>query len=408
MNPRTKRHRNTRDRKSGDVQLIYPNKLSLRQLLSDSGNFRFSIVSSPSSGGPAGWQNRLIHGDNLAVLSEFCRDKEVAGRVTLAYLDPPFATDQQYRSGTQRTATVSSSKHDRVAYEDRLSSAEYLEFLRQRLLLLGELLSESGSVYVHIGIQMAHYVRVILDEVFGQENFLSEIVRVKCNPKNFPRRAYGNIKDTVLFYSKAGRHVWNESREPMTAEELERLFPRVDAEGRRYTTTPLHAPGETEKGSTGAIWKGMRPPRGRHWRSDPEELTALDAQGRIEWSARGNPRKKIFAEDIARVGKKRQDIWVFKDPQYPSYPTEKNLRLLETLVLASSNPGDVVLDCFAGSGTTLVAAEMHRRRWIGVDSSPLAIRETTARLRRIVGCRAFALMKMKPVRGATGAENSRV
>jgi len=169
----------------------------------------------------------------------------------------------------------------------------------------------------------------------------------------------------------------------------------VDADGRRYTTTPLHAPGETAKGPTGTLWKGMRPPRGRHWRSDPAELTQLDEQGGIEWSSTGNPRKKIYAADVARVGKKRQDIWVFKDPQYPAYPTEKNLRLLETIVLASSNPGDLVLDCFAGSGTTLAAAEMHGRRWIGVDSSPLAIQQTCRRLQGMAGFHAFALMKPK-------------
>ena len=400
MKPRKSLPGTTKDiPKSREVRLAYGKKQSLRQILSATGKISFTTVGEYGSARLGSWRNRLIHGDNLAALSALGRDPEIARKVTFAYLDPPFATDQQYRSGSRRTATVSSSRSDRLAYEDRLSSAEYLEFLRQRLLLLRELLTDSGSLYVHIGSQMAHYVRILLDEVFGRENFLNDIVRIKCNPKNFHRRAFGNIKDTVLFYSKTGRHVWNESREPMTEEEIERLFPRVDSKGRRYTTTPLHAPGETAKGPTGTAWKGMRPPRGRHWRSDPAELTQLDQQGRIEWSSRGNPRKKIYAEEIVRAGKKRQDIWAFKDPQYPSYPTEKNLQLLETIVLASSNPGDLVLDCFAGSGTTLIAAETHGRRWIGIDSSPLAVQTTHQRLLGIEGCRAFELMKLQQVRG---------
>lgn len=400
MKPRSKPSQSTTKStlKNSEARLVYPQKQSLRKILSATRHSSLVVAEEWGHPRPDGCCNRLIQGDNLAAMGALLRDPDVARKVTLAYLDPPFATDQQYRSGTRRTATVSSSKRDRVAYEDRLSSGEYLEFLRQRLMLLRVLLAANGSIYMHIGSQMAHYVRVLMDEVFGRENFLNEIVRIKCNPKNFHRRAYGNIKDTVLFYSKTGNHVWNESREPRTEEEIERLFPRLDSSGRRYATTPLHAPGETAKGATGAEWKGMHPPRGRHWRSDPAELTQLDEQGRIEWSSRGNPRKKIYAEDIVRAGKKRQDIWAFKDPQYPSYPTEKNLQLLETIILASSNPGDLVLDCFAGSGTTLVAAELHGRLWIGMDRSPLAIRETRQRLLAIKGCRTFALMKLKPGR----------
>jgi adenine-specific DNA-methyltransferase len=373
------------------IQLAYPGKLPLGRIRSAIQPSAFSVEGTWGRSDPEGWRNRLIRGDNLAALAALRRDRALAKRITLAYLDPPFATNQQYRSGARRTATVSAAVQDRIAYDDRLRSGEYLEFLRQRLLLLSELLADNGSVYVHIGSQMAHYVRVLLDEVFGPEHFLSDIVRVKCNPKNFRRRAYGNIKDTLLFYSKTGRHVWNEWREPMTEVERRRLFPRIDPQGRRYTTTPLHAPGETQRGATGAAWKGITPPPGRHWRADPAELSRLDSRGLIEWSSRGNPRKKIYADEAGRIGKKRQDIWTFKDPQYPSYPTEKNLAMLETIILTSSNPGDLVLDCFAGSGTTLVAAEMHRRRWIGIDSSPLAIRKARQRLLAIKGCREFTV-----------------
>jgi adenine-specific DNA-methyltransferase len=234
-----------------------------------------------------------------------------------------------------------------------------------------------------------------MDEIFGPEHFINDITRIKCNPKNFARRAYGNIKDMILFYSKGNRYVWNEAKEEMDEEDIARLFPKLDPEGRRYTTTPLHAPGETRNGPTGRAWKGLRPPRGRHWRYDPQELAKLDERGLIEWSRSGNPRKKIYAEDAIRNGKKRQDIWFFKDPAYPSYPTEKNQKMIETILEASSKPGDLVLDCFAGSGTTLVAAELHARRWIGVDSSASAVQAALRRLLGIGGVRGWALYEAR-------------
>src|SRR5581483_2161714 len=120
-----------------------------------------------------------------------------------------------------------------------------------------------------IGLSMSHRVRVLLDEVFGAENFVNEIARVKCNPKNFQRRAFGNIRDTVLFYSKSEERLWNEVPCSFSEADLARLFPRIDAQGRRYTTPPLHAPGETRNGATGGEWRGLRPPPGRHWRSSP-------------------------------------------------------------------------------------------------------------------------------------------
>jgi adenine-specific DNA-methyltransferase len=374
------------------IQLAYSGKLPLGRVRPAIRPAEFALEERCGLPSLNGWSDRLIRGNNLAVLEALSRDRAVSHQITLAYLDPPFATNKQFRSGSQRTATVSASERDAVAYDDLLKSGEYLEYLRLRLILVRELLADNGSIYVHIGSQMAHYVRVLMDEVFGASSFLSDIVRVKCNPKNFRRRAYGNIKDTLLFYSKNGRHVWNELSEPMTESEMERLFPRVDSKGRRYTTTPLHAPGETKRGPTGSKWKGISPPPGRHWRSDPAELSRLDSEGLIEWSSSGNPRKKIYADEAGHSGKKRQDIWTFKDPQYPSYPTEKNLAMLETIVLTSSRPGDLVLDCFAGSGTTLVAAEKNQRCWIGIDSSPLAIRKARQRLLAINDCREFAII----------------
>ena len=320
--------------------------------------------------------NKLIHGDNLPILKTLLGD--YAGKVDLIYIDPPFATNSRFRIGTYRTNTISSSADDAVAYSDTLVDAQFLEFLRERLIFLRELLSESGSIYLHIDYKIGHYVKILMDEIFGRHNFRSDIARIKCNPKNFRRKAYGNVKDMILFYSKSDKLTWNDPHIPFSDQDVDRLFRKTDADGRQYTTIPLHAPGETTRGNTGKAWRGMMPPKGRHWRSEPSALEELDKQGLIEWSANGVPRKKIYAEE--RPGKRMQDIWEFKDPQHPDYPTQKNQELLNFIVEASSNEGDLVLDCFCGSGSTLVAAQSLNRRWIGIDSSEAAIRVTQQRL----------------------------
>ena len=219
-----------------------------------------------------------------------------------------------------------------------------------------------------------------MDEVFGIKNFRNDITRIKCNPKNFSRNAYGNIKDLILFYSKSSTPIWNDPRERLEEDEVSARFKKVNADGRLYTTVPLHAPGETKNGPTGSMWRGMYPPEGRHWRSSPDELDRLDAEGLIEWSKTGNPRRIIFADEKASLGKKMQDVWTFKDSPYPKYPTEKNLSLLESIINSSSRKDSIVLDCFCGSGTTLVAAEKLGRKWIGIDQSDEAIRICDIRL----------------------------
>jgi adenine-specific DNA-methyltransferase len=240
-------------------------------------------------------------------------------------------------------------------------------------------LSENGSIYFHIDYKVGHYIKILMDEVFGKNNFLNDLTRIKCNPKNFSRKAYGNVKDMILFYSKTGNHIWNEPKEKQSEEEIARLFKKVDKDGRRYTTIPLHAPGETANGATGQPWRGMMPPKGRHWRSAPAVLEELDKQGLIEWSKNGVPRKKIFADE--KEGKKMQDIWEYKDLQNPTYPTEKNFDLLKSIVKASSNPESIVLDCFCGSGTTLKAAQELGRSWVGIDKSDEAINVALSKLK---------------------------
>jgi len=320
--------------------------------------------------------NLLIKGENQSVLKNLC-EIGFAGKIDLVYIDPPFATGNTFRKG-KRSATISSSQDDAIAYIDEKTGSEFIEFLRERLILLRELMSEYGSIYLHIDYKIGHYVKVMMDEVFGIRNFRNDITRIKCNPKNFQRCGYGNYKDMILFYTKSDQFLWNEPLSERSDEELARLFRKVDAAGRRYTTNPLHAPGETRNGPTGQKWKGMSPPAGRHWRYDPAVLDELDQKGLIEWSKNGVPRKIIYAEDCE--AKRIQDIWEFKDPQHPHYPTQKNLEMLNLIIRTSSNADSIVLDCFCGSGTTLVAAETLGRHWIGIDQSHQAIEVVKMRL----------------------------
>lgn len=352
--------------------LTYERKKTEKDILK---NTEKAVLKSVSS---AGAKNKLIQGDNLSILKTLLEDYKLTEKVNLVYIDPPFATNGHFKISEDRASTISKSNGDAIAYSDTLIGADFLEFLRERLIFLRELMSDKASIYLHIDYKIGHYVKIIMDEIFGRKNFRNDIARIKCNPKNFDRKAYGNMKDLILFYSKSDNLTWNDPRIPFTEEDIEKLFKKIDKNGRRYTTIPLHAPGETENGKTGGIWKGMKPPKGRHWRSDPKLLEEWDIKGLIEWSASGVPRKKIYLDE--KEGKKMQDIWEFKDPQYPSYPTEKNLDLLKFIINASSNEGDLVLDCFGGSGTTLVAAQELNRKWIGIDKSEPAIKVTKKRL----------------------------
>lgn len=353
--------------------ITYDNKKSEKDILAHTLKADLKIISGRKS------QNKLIHGENLKVLRTLLDDYK--GKVDLIYIDPPFATNSHFKISDDRASTISSGLDDDIAYSDTLLGADFLEFLRERLIFLRELLSEKGSIYLHIDYKIGHYVKLIMDEVFGRENFRNDITRIKCNPKNFHRKAYGNIKDLILFYSKSENLTWNDPRVQYTEEDEMRLFKKIDKDNRQYTTIPLHAPGETSNGNTGKEWRGIKPPKGRHWRSDPSVLEKWDKEGLIEWSVNGVPRKKIFLDE--KDGKKMQDIWEFKDPQYPNYPTEKNIDLLKMVLSASSNVGDLVLDCFCGSGTTLLAAQELNRKWIGIDQSDQAIKTVKKRLESI-------------------------
>lgn len=347
--------------------LEYENKKSPGEILENLMNCKLRKLTKTLSA------NKLIFGDNLEILKCLLYEYNLREKIDLIYIDPPFATNNIFKIGSERANTISFSHADKMAYTDTVTGSDFIEFLRERLIIMRELMSEHASIYLHSDYKIGHYVKVVMDEIFGVNNFRNDITRVKCNPKNFKRKAYGNVKDLILFYTKTSRYTWNDPTVAYTEEDLTRLFKKTDPQKGQYTTIPLHAPGETKDGPTGQKWRGVDPPKGRHWRSHPDELEELDKQGLIEWSSNGVPRRKIFANEAVKKGKKMQDIWEFKDGQQPVYPTEKNVDLLKNIISASSNPGDLMLDCFAGSGTTMLAAYELGRNWIGIDQSKYAI-----------------------------------
>lgn len=313
-----------------------------------------------------GDHNRLYFGNNLPVLASLYRNPVVRGQVRLVYIDPPYATGNVFQSRNQEDA-----------YTDLLSGARYVEFMRQRLILLRELLAEDGSIYIHLDANMVFHIKIIMDELFGARQFRGFITRKKCNPKNYTRKTYGSISDYILFYTKSDNYVWNRPYDEWTPEDIEKEYQYIEeGTGRRYKKVPVHAPG-VRNGATGQPWRGKLPPPGKHWQYTPDKLDEMDAKGEIYWSPTGNPRRKVYLDESQ--GKPAQDIWLdFKDAhnqniQITGYPTEKNPDLLARIIQASSNPGDIVLDCFAGSGTTLLAANQLNRHWIGVDNSQHAL-----------------------------------
>jgi adenine-specific DNA-methyltransferase len=343
----------------GDIHLVYPGKRGVAEIVQPRAvELRTCYAASPA--------NRLYFGDNLDILHALRQDPRVCGKVKLVYIDPPFATQTAFYSRQQQHA-----------YTDNLSRPAYLEFLRERLVLLRELLAEDGSLYLHLDEKMLFEMKILLDELFGADNYRNLIVRKKCNPKNYTRNSYGNIADFILFYTKSDQYIWNRPTEGLSPESLQEYRYVEPETGRRFMKVPLHAPG-TRNGETGKPWRGMSPPPGKHWQYPPETLDEMAARGEIFWSKNGNPRRKVYLDTHPGVGV--QDIWLeFKDAhnqniKITGYPTEKNPDLLRRIIEASSNPGDLVLDCFAGSGTTLAVADALQRRWIGVDNSPEALR----------------------------------
>jgi len=285
-------------------------------------------TQTSEAGDTADWQNRLIQGERLAVLAALL--PEFAGQVNLIYIDPPFMTGQDFKSGSQ------------LAYSDKWHGDldAYLQWLARTLHLLYRLLAEDGSLYVHLDWRVAHYARVILDEIFAAAlrggGFQNEIIWHYQSGGRATRR-YARKHDTILFYTKSARYCFH---------------------GERI---------------------GER--RGPHKRNHMRKHT--DEQGRVSWSITSSGRIYTYSEESRMTP---ADVWSDishlhqRDPERNGYATQKPAALLERILLASSEPGHLVHDCFCGSGVTPVVAEQLGRRWIASDQGDLAIASTRARL----------------------------
>jgi len=375
--------------------------------------------------------NHLYYGDNLEVLRREIRDESV----DLIYLDPPFNSNATYNQlfaapdGSQSAAQIEAFNdtwHWTDAAEDAYGevlrsgngpAAEmlramrsflgendmmaYLAMMAVRMIELHRVLKPTGSLYLHCDPTASHYLKILLDAVFGATNFRNEIIWKRTFAHGSSKR-WGPVHDTVLFYAKGNRYTWTGHKIAHDASYIEKHFKHVDEEtGKLFSPITLTGSG-VRTGESGQPWRGIDPSEsGRHWALPTqilesigvttggvhERLDKLDEAGYIYWpkKADGKPRLKHFADALAGVaiGDVITDIPPISahSQERLGYPTQKPVALLERIIAASSNPGDVVLDPFCGCGTTVHAAEKLGRQWIGIDITHLAIGLIEKRLR---------------------------
>lgn len=349
--------------------ISYPGKLAESEVLRSVSTKYLKISDGARDENVAPQSNGFIWGDNWFGLHSLIQSGEKA---QLIYLDPPYSTGFDFASRKQEHA-----------YNDSLGTAAYIEFMRRRLILMRETLSEEGSIYVHIGHQMVAELKIVLDEVFGAQNFRNIITRRKCSSKNSTRHQFSNLNDYILFYTKSNNYIWNQPQKKASAEWIAKEYTKSDERG-QYKLVPVHAPG-TRNGATGENWRGVAPPQGKHWQYTPNKLDELDKAGEIYWSKTGNPRRKVYLPE--NKGLALTDYWEeFRDAHHQSilitgYPTEKNFEMMKMIVGASSSHGGLVIDPFSGSGSTIHAAELLGRQWVGMDESYLSAKTVVSRLK---------------------------
>ena len=361
--------------------------------------------------------NTLYYGDNLPVLREYLDDESA----DLVYLDPPFNSNANYnvlfkeQSGEESPAQIRAftdtwqwTQETERAYEqeiilnsdtpanvkDMVSAFRqfigrnrmmaYLVMMTPRLVELRRILKPTGSIYIHCDPTASHYLKILMDTIFGVRNFRNEITWQRTESHNTAGR-YGNIADILLFYTKSDHPVWNRGfhkyahGEAQYSEQQMKRFRYVDEDGRRYRLDDLTAP-RPNSDSGKFEWRGTLPGPTRGWGYKIEQMEEWWAEGRIHTKRDGTPRMdglKVYLDESE--GKPLQNIW-HDIPRIPNtsserlgYPTQKPLALLDRIIQTSSNEGEVVLDPFCGCGTTVEAAENLGRRWVGIDITHLAV-----------------------------------
>ena len=351
----------------------------------------------------ADWKNKLYFGDNLDILREHVADDSV----DLIYLDPPFNSNANYnvlfqeKSGQQSAAQIIAfedtwhwDEGSELAYRDVVTNASgklpdllqalrsflgendmmaYLTMMAQRMVELRRVLKDTGSIYLHCDPTASHYLKLLMDAVFGSENYRSEITWRRTNAKGLAFRGFPRNADILLYYSKGDSFLWNRPFRPHDPEYVEQFYRYVDLEtGRRYRLSDLTNPNRNRPNLT-YEWNG----HARVWRWTKERMQQAHDEGLIHYSSTGLASQKRYLDEME--GNPVDNIWDDIRPiqaqstERLGYPTQKPEALLERIVSASSNEGDVVLDPFCGCGTATVAAERLNRRWIGIDVTHLAV-----------------------------------
>ena len=336
-----------------------------------------------------GWMNQIYWGDNLQVMSHLL--KKYRGKVDLIYIDPPFDSKADYKKKIQlkgKQVTNDSTAFEEKQYTDIWSNDEYLQFMYERLILMRELLSDTGSIFFHCDYHKVHYLKCILDEIFGVQNFVNDIKWVRStNPKGSQYVSYkfDPFTDNILLYSKTNNYLLNIDliRRKLSDKEILEKYHRRDEKGIYYDGPIISSSGMGDRPNLVYEYKGYTPPRSG-WRVNLQKLIKIDEEGNLGWSKNNVPFRKLRPEDDKghSIGDFWNDISLINSQadERLGYPTQKPEELLERIIKLSSNPGDLVFDCFMGRGTTQAVAMKLGRRFIGADINLGAIQTTTKRL----------------------------
>lgn len=331
-----------------------------------------------------GWINKIFWGDNLQVMSHLL--KEYRGQIDLIYIDPPFDSKADYKKSikikSSKSISSDSSAFEEKQYGDIWTNDEYLQFMYERILLLRELLSDNGTLYLHCDYHKSHHLRILLDEIFGPDMFVNEIIWKKTTAPKAQSAQFANVHDTILVYAKTNSFTFNKQYTPYDDSYINSFYRYTDEKGRRYRISDFSQNGQGEGRYFGDQF--IVPSPGKHWIWSQERIDQGMKEGRIIISKNGVPGLKRFLDEMP--GNPLRDIWDDinaigpQSNEQENYPTQKPEALVERIITSATNVGDLVFDCFMGSGTTQAVAMKLSRRFIGADINLGAIQTTTKRL----------------------------
>jgi adenine-specific DNA-methyltransferase len=390
-------------KKAAPVRIALP--FQTIETVNESAQERQRTLDFFAAGREPAWRNRLVWGDKKYVLPSLLPD--FAGKVNLIYIDPPFDTgaDFSYTATvpdhflSEEDDTASFLKEPSIleqkAYRDTWGRGleSYLQWFYETALLLRELLAEDGTIYVHLDWRMVHYAKVLLDEIFGGDRFQNEIIWQRSLPHGNIDYKFGASHDTLLRYTKSDHFTWNPQYSPHREEYLRDFYKFAEPDGRRYRLISCINPNPNRPNLT-YDWRGVK----KVWKFSKERMQRMHDEGLLVYSKGGIPSYKGYLDQMRGVP--MQDIWTDIPPlmgssrEWVDYPTQKPEALLERILQASSNEGDLVLDCFVGSGTTPVVAEKLKRRWIACDLGRFAVHTSRKRLLGTVSVQPFVLQNL--------------